>query len=89
MDWRTLASGGVILGVMGMSAVAYAEERPLNLAYPLDGHETTASQIFLIGSAPPNGEVTVNGEVIDRSEAGHFAPSFPLELGENVFTLKY
>lgn len=89
MDWRTWVSGGVILGVMGMSAVAYADERPLNLAYPLDGHETTASQIFLIGSAPPNGEVTVNGEVIDRSEAGHFAPSFPLELGENVFTLKY
>lgn len=71
-----------------MPAVAWAEQS-LYVAYPPDGHETVAAQIFIIGSAPAAGEVTVNGQPIDRSESGYFAPSFPLELGENVFTLKY
>jgi N-acetylmuramoyl-L-alanine amidase len=31
----------------------------------------------------------VNGKAIARSSAGHFAPSFPLQLGENRFTLRY
>jgi N-acetylmuramoyl-L-alanine amidase len=80
---------GIVVGVMSMAAVAWAEEQPLFVAYPDDGHETSAAQIFLIGTAPPNGAVTVNGQAIERSAAGHFAPSFPLELGENVFTLEY
>jgi N-acetylmuramoyl-L-alanine amidase len=33
--------------------------------------------------------VTVNGQKIERSNAGHFAPSLPLQLGENVFNLRY
>lgn len=64
-------------------------EQPLFVAYPTDGHETTAAQIFLIGTAPPSGDVTVNGQPIERSPAGHFAPSVPLQLGENIFTLRY
>lgn len=72
-----------------MASVVWAEEQPLFVAYPDDGYETSATQIFLIGTAPPDGEVTINGQPIDRSPAGHFAPSFPLELGENVFTLQY
>ncbi|NJR64588.1 MAG: N-acetylmuramoyl-L-alanine amidase [Leptolyngbyaceae cyanobacterium CRU_2_3] len=43
----------------------------------------------MIGTAPAQGEVTVNGQAIARSPAGHFAPSFPLQVGENQFTLKY
>ncbi|MGV0028536.1 N-acetylmuramoyl-L-alanine amidase [Phormidesmis priestleyi] len=61
----------------------------LHVAYPLADHKTTAKQIFLIGSAPSPGSVLVNGEGIDRSPQGHFAPSFPLRLGENLFTLRY
>lgn len=60
----------------------------LSVVYPPDGHETTAAQIFLIGTAPPNQEVTINGRPIQRSPAGHFAPSFPLQMGENLFTLR-
>jgi N-acetylmuramoyl-L-alanine amidase len=71
-----------------MSSVAWAEQ-PLSVAYPYDGYETSAAQIFFIGTAPPDGEVTVNGQSIDRSDAGHFAPSFPLQLGENSFTFRY
>jgi N-acetylmuramoyl-L-alanine amidase len=72
----------------GSISAAWAEQ-PLSVVYPPDGHETTATQIFLIGTAPSAGEVTVNGQQIERSSAGHFAPSFPLQPGENRFTLRY
>ncbi|MGC1393183.1 MAG: N-acetylmuramoyl-L-alanine amidase [Coleofasciculaceae cyanobacterium] len=64
-------------------------EQPLYVAYPPANHQTTAQQIFLIGSAPATGEVLVNGKAIARSSSGNFAPSFPLQLGENLFTLRY
>lgn len=81
---------GLTIGLLttGIPAIAHANQ-PLFVAYPPDGHETTAAQIFLIGTAPPDGEVRVNGQKVDRSNAGHFAPSFPLQLGENVFNLRY
>lgn len=75
---------------MGASITTTAwANQPLSVVYPPDGHETTAAKIFLIGTAPAEGEVTVNGEPIARSPAGHFAPSFPLQLGENTFTLRH
>lgn len=83
-----LGLGSVMAGVMGMASIAWAEQS-LSVAYPYDGYETIASQIFFIGTAPPDGSVTVNGQPIDRSPAGHFAPSFPLQLGQNRFTFKY
>ncbi len=81
-----------ILGLVVLSSVimfpAWAEQ-PLYVAYPPAEHQTTAGQIFLIGTAPPAGEVLVNGKAIERSPMGNFAPSFPLQLGENLFTLRY
>lgn len=81
-----------ILGLALLGSVvtspAWADQ-PLFIAYPPENHETTAAQIFLIGTAAPEGEVLVNGQPIERSPAGHFAPSFPLQLGENTFTLSY
>ncbi|AFY70312.1 cell wall hydrolase/autolysin [Thalassoporum mexicanum PCC 7367] len=61
----------------------------LHLTYPPAEHKTSSDQIFLIGSAPIGGEVLVNGKPIDRSEAGHFAPSFPLVVGKNIFKLSH
>ena len=87
LNWLGFGSG-LILGTMSMNSIAWAEQ-PLSVAYPADHYETTSDKIFLIGTAPPVGKVTVNGQAIDRSNAGHFAPSFPLQLGENLFTLKY
>jgi N-acetylmuramoyl-L-alanine amidase len=72
---------------LGIATVAYAES-PLRVVYPTDGYETTAAQIFLVGTGDSEQPVTVNGEAINRSPAGHFAPSLPLQLGENVFTLQ-
>ncbi|HHP7244903.1 MAG TPA: N-acetylmuramoyl-L-alanine amidase [Elainellaceae cyanobacterium] len=77
-----------MVSMAGPGAIARADQ-PLFVAYPPADHETTSDQIFLIGTAPPDGEVTVNGQIIERSPAGHFAPSVPLELGENVITLRY
>lgn len=71
-----------------MASPAWAEQ-PLAVVYPPPNHKTTADRIFFIGTAPPSGEVLVNGKLITRSSAGHFAPSFPLQLGENQFTLRH
>ncbi|MEM9948555.1 MAG: N-acetylmuramoyl-L-alanine amidase [Cyanobacteria bacterium P01_D01_bin.36] len=60
----------------------------LFVAYPPMEHQTVADRIFFIGTADPNEPVTINGQIIDnRSSDGHFAPTLPLELGENTFTL--
>jgi len=67
--------------------ISQATVESLFVAYPPENHRTAASQIFLIGSAAPNGRVTINGQAIERSKNGHFAPSFPLQMGENRFTL--
>ncbi len=60
----------------------------LQVVYPPADHQTTAAQIFFIGTADPSQPVLINGvPIADRSPAGHFAPSLPLELGPNQFTL--
>ncbi|MDC0835311.1 N-acetylmuramoyl-L-alanine amidase [Geitlerinema sp. CS-897] len=61
----------------------------LFIAYPPETHDTTSDRIFIIGTADPTGAVTVNGTPVDRSAAGHFAPSFPLTVGENRFEVRY
>ncbi|MBW4582740.1 MAG: N-acetylmuramoyl-L-alanine amidase [Tildeniella nuda ZEHNDER 1965/U140] len=63
--------------------------QPLYVSYPPANHETVADRIFLIGTAAPGGTVLVNGKAIVRNTAGHFAPSFPLQVGENRFDLRY
>lgn len=74
----------LLLATPGVSA-----EQQLFLAYPPHSHRTTSHAIFLIGTAPPGGVVLVNGIPLERHSAGHFAPSFPLKLGENQFILRY
>lgn len=84
--WRR----GLALGTAGSlgliwGAVARAE---LQVVYPPPNHTTTADRIFFIGTGTPEQPVLINGEPIQsRSPAGHFAPSLPLNLGVNSFTL--
>lgn len=80
--------GWTALFAMTCTATA-ARAESLSLVYPPDGHTTTAERIFFIGTAPPGETVSVNGVAIDRSPSGHFAPSFPLSVGENRFVLRY
>ena len=99
---RAISAVGGLLGVVVLQCPLPAAEYPLTLAqaemqpspdslfvaYPPPAHETVADRIFFIGTADPNEAVTINGELIEnRSEDGHFAPTLPLALGENTFTL--
>lgn len=79
---------GILIAVL-LEALPVSGASSLHLTYPPDQHRTTAGQIFLIGTAPAQGQVRVNGHVIARSPAGHFAPSFPLRQGANPFSLQY
>lgn len=69
--------------------IAVAQSQSLKIAYPPTNHQTTYDRIFFIGTAPPTGKVLVNGTVVKRSPGGHFAPSFPLQLGENAFDIRH
>ncbi|HAX74272.1 MAG TPA: N-acetylmuramoyl-L-alanine amidase [Cyanobacteria bacterium UBA11372] len=79
---------GLVTIATAIAAPALAAQ-PLYLAYPPNNHRTTSDRIFFIGTAPPSGRVLVNGRTIQRSPAGHFAPTFPLRMGDNVFTFRY
>ena len=80
---------GIIPTIALSPVIAQEISSPLFLAYPPPDHQTTSHRIFFVGTAPANGIVQINGQAIDRSPAGHFAPSFPLKLGENHFVLDY
>lgn len=65
-----------------------AAPNSLFVAYPPTDHETVADRIFFIGTANPDMPVTINGQPIEnRSDAGHFAPTLPLEMGVNTFVI--
>ena len=75
--------------VSATGAQGFLPPSQLHLTYPPLQHKTTSDRIFFIGTAPKEGNVSINGKPISRSDAGHFAPSLPLDLGENNFALKY
>ncbi|MEN9274022.1 MAG: N-acetylmuramoyl-L-alanine amidase [Gloeomargarita sp. DG02_4_bins_56] len=68
----------------GMLLVGAESGAALQVVYPPNGHQTTSPRIFLIGTHSPREPVRVNGEVVLRSPAGHFAPSVPLTVGNNT-----
>ncbi|WP_414542173.1 N-acetylmuramoyl-L-alanine amidase [Nostoc sp. CCY0012] len=70
-------------------AVALAQENTLKVVYPPANHQTNTDKIFFLGTAPSSGQVFINNQLINRSKSGHFAPSFPLQMGENLFTVHY
>jgi N-acetylmuramoyl-L-alanine amidase len=77
-----------ILSSLAIAMPIQAQES-LYIAFPSPNYKTSAGKISFIGSAPPSGEVYINNQLISRSKMGNFAPQFPLNLGENVFTIKY
>jgi N-acetylmuramoyl-L-alanine amidase len=79
----------LIIGVMMGNPVTAQTQASLILVYPPADRQTTASSIFIIGTAPNRGNVLINDKAIERSQAGHFAPSFPLQIGDNFFTVRY
>jgi N-acetylmuramoyl-L-alanine amidase len=79
----------IVIGIIMANPVTAQTKSPLSLVYPPPEYETIAANIFLIGSASGKEDVLVNGKPIARSRSGHFAPSFPLNVGENIFTVSY
>ncbi len=69
-------------------SIALAQSSLL-VVYPPANHQTSTEKIFFIGTAPATGQVLINGKPVKRSQSGHFSPSFPLQLGENVFKIRY
>jgi N-acetylmuramoyl-L-alanine amidase len=87
MDLRYVI-GGSLMGLCGVMVQPAWADSSLFVAYPPDQHETTADQIFFIGTGDPSSPIQINGQTIEnRSPAGHFAPSLSLSLGENVFRI--
>jgi N-acetylmuramoyl-L-alanine amidase len=78
-----------LTSIITLTAPVQAQQSKLFIAYPPNNHQTTSSQIFIIGSAPINGQVSINNQPINRSKQGNFAPSFPLKIGENIFKVKF
>ncbi|AFZ45342.1 cell wall hydrolase/autolysin [Halothece sp. PCC 7418] len=86
-NWLTPLLSGFLLTSYISSPPAFAQSKQdLMLVYPPKQHQTTAEKIFLIGTA--SATVYVNGQPIEQSAAGHFAPSFPLQMGDNQFTIR-
>ncbi|MBV8883731.1 MAG: N-acetylmuramoyl-L-alanine amidase [Chroococcidiopsidaceae cyanobacterium CP_BM_RX_35] len=79
----------VLVTSAAIALPAKCADRSLYIAFPPTNYQTTTSRIFILGTAPPTGEVSVNGTRIERSPAGHFAPSVPLHLGDNLLTVQY
>lgn len=80
--------GLVLFNFLFTSSVALAQESLL-VVFPPTNYQTSTEKIFFIGTAPRDGQVLINGKLINRSKAGHFSPSFPLQLGENIFKVRY
>ena len=80
--------GLVLFNFLFTSSVALAQE-PLLVVFPPTNYQTSTEKIFFIGTAPRDGQVLINGKLVNRSKAGHFSPSFPLQLGENIFKVRY
>ena len=79
----------LLVGSMMASPLSAQAEQPLTVVYPPPEHQTVAEKIFFIGTASPQEPVFINGkEIENRSSSGHFAPSLPLEVGENTFTIR-
>ncbi len=77
------------ISTITIASMPASAESQLRVVYPPLVHETDADRIFFIGTANPAFPVTINGQAIEqRSPQGHFAPTLPLALGENIFNLQ-
>jgi N-acetylmuramoyl-L-alanine amidase len=75
--------------VMAQLATPSATSKSLYVSYPPANHQTSADRIFLIGSAPSEGSVSINSKSVPRSLKGHFASVFNLKVGKNSFEVDY
>jgi N-acetylmuramoyl-L-alanine amidase len=75
--------------VMAQLATPDATSKSLYVSYPPADYQTSADRVFLIGSAPSEGKVSINSKSVPRSLKGHFASVFNLKVGKNSFEVDY
>jgi N-acetylmuramoyl-L-alanine amidase len=75
--------------VMAQLTPPDAASKSLYVSYPPADYKTAADRIFLIGSAPSEGKVSINQTSVPRSLKGHFASVFNLKVGKNIFDVDY
>jgi N-acetylmuramoyl-L-alanine amidase len=63
--------------------------KSLYISYPPTEYKTASDSIFLIGSAPLGGNVSINQKILPRSKNGHFASVFSLQVGANTFRVQH
>ncbi len=82
---------GILGGIASVALIAapLTASEPLYVSYPPADYKTTADRIFVIGSAPSTGEVSINKKPVPRSQKGHFASVFNLKVGKNTFDINY
>jgi N-acetylmuramoyl-L-alanine amidase len=92
---------GILGGAIGLSTICVplvaaqlispqaATSKSLYVSYPPADYQTASDRIFLIGSAPSEGKVSVNNQPVPRSQKGHFASVFNLKVGKNTFEVDY
>ncbi|MBR8830595.1 MAG: hypothetical protein N5P05_003875 [Chroococcopsis gigantea SAG 12.99] len=81
--WIGLISFSIVTG----QVYTVKAQSSLKIVYPPNNHQTIADSIFLIGSAHPYQELRINNQRVKLSKKGYFAPSLPLQLGDNLFTI--
>lgn len=87
-----LAGLGIAIAFTTFNSIAEitVAQQSLVISFPSrTEYQTSSDRMFFLGSAPPDGNVLVNGQPIQRSPAGHFAPRFSLNMGENIFIFRY
>jgi N-acetylmuramoyl-L-alanine amidase len=72
-----------------LSVPVYAQKKLLSVTHPPNNYHTNSDKIFFLGTAPKDGQVTIDGKQIDRAANGNFAPTLPLKAGENNFRVRY
>ncbi len=80
--------GGMTISLVMPTPIVTAES-PLYISYPPNNYQTASDRIFLIGSAPTVGQVTIDRKPVPRSQKGHFAAVFNLKVGKNTFEVDY
>lgn len=63
--------------------------KSLYISYPPTEYKTSSDSVFLIGSAPLLGDVSINQQKLPRSKNGHFASILPLKVGTNIFRVNH
>ena len=83
--------GGMALSALAVTPLVMAQiiTPKLYISYPPADYQTASDRIFLIGSAPSEGKVSVNNKPVPRSQRGHFASVFNLKVGKNTFEVDY